>query len=457
MKVASRRVHLIGVGGSGMSGLARLLHGAGVDLTGSDDSLNRTLQALMGEGLSVWAGSRPERVHGENGYVVLSAAVPRTDIELLECERRGFRPLLYAEAVARLGEGKRTLALAGCHGKTTTTAMTVAALRGAGLDPSFLIGGETPELGGNGHGGATDLFVIEACEFNRSFLHYRPFGAAILNFDHDHFDCFPTKEDLEGAFAAFLARVHPGGTVFVQEDVPDAVRRGAREGVAVMRVGTGLFADVRAIEVADDAGSCAFTPVIHGRRLPRVQLAVSGRHNVANGLFALGMAALIGADPEGACRGLAGFGGVRRRFEMHNGQHGGVLVNDYAHHPAEISAVLRTARNRFPGRRVLAAFQPHQHQRTWHLLPAFAESLAPADHCLVADIYGARESQEMRARVCAGDLVTAIRGHGASAEATGHVKELPQRLRSCYHPGDVVLLLGAGDIDQVLDDVVAFL
>ncbi|MEZ5963320.1 MAG: UDP-N-acetylmuramate--L-alanine ligase [Planctomycetota bacterium] len=457
MKFSSRRVHLVGVGGAGMSGLARLLHGVGADVSGSDSGLSKIMQALVAEGLNVWTGSRPERLHGENGYVVMSAAVPRTDPELVECERRGFRPLLYAEAVARLGEGKRTLALAGCHGKTTTTAMAVAALRGAGYDPSFLIGGEIPELGGNGHGGGTELFVIEACEFNRSFLHYRPFGAAILNFDHDHFDCFPTKEDLESAFAAFLSRVHPGGTVFVHEDVPDAVRRGAREGVAVLSVGTGLFADLRAIEVVDETGRCAFTPIVQGQRLPRVQLSVSGRHNVANGLFALGMAVLVGADPEGACRGLAQFGGVRRRFEMHSGSQGGVLVNDYAHHPAEISAVLRTARHRFPGRRLLAAFQPHQHQRTWQLLPKFAESLAPADHCLVADIYGARETLEMRSRVSASDLVAAILSHGASAEATGDVKDLPRRLQSCYHPGDVVLLLGAGDIDQVLDDVVAFL
>lgn len=457
MRVFSRRVHLVGVGGAGVSGLARLLQGIGADVTASDTSASRTTLALQQEGVRLWIGSRPEQIHGENGYVIASAAVPRTDPELAECERRGFKPLIYAEAVARLGEGKRTLALAGCHGKTTTTAMTVSALRGAGLDPSFLIGGEIPEFGGNGHGGDSDLFVIEACEFNRSFHHYRPFGAAILNFDHDHFDCFPTKLDLEEAFAGYLARVHPGGTVFVHEDVPEAVRRGARAGVNMLSVGAGLFADLRAIEVSDDVGRCAFTPVIRGQRLPRVHLAVSGRHNVINALFALGMATLVGADPEGACRGLMEFCGVRRRFETHEGRLGGVLVNDYAHHPAEISAVLRTARNRFPGRRVLAAFQPHQHQRTLHLLPEFAESLAPADHCLVADIYGARESAEMRARISAGDLVEAIRGRGASAEATGQVRDLPARLRSCYHQGDVVLLLGAGDIDQVLDDVVAFL
>lgn len=455
MRLFSRRVHLIGVGGSGVSGLARLLVGVGADLTASDAAASRTTQALQQEGVRLWLGSRPEQIHGENGYVIASAAIPRTDPELTECERRGFKLLLYAEAVARLGEGKRTLALAGCHGKTTTTAMTVCALRGAGLDPSFLIGGEIPELGGNGHGGKSDLFVIEACEFNRSFHHYRPYGAAILNFDHDHFDCFPTKGDLEEAFAGYLARVHPGGTVFVHEDVPDAVRRGVREGVNVLCVGAGLFADLRAIEVEDEGGRCAFTPVIKSQRLARVQLAVSGRHNVMNALFALGMATLAGADPEGACRGLMGFGGVRRRFETHEGSQGGVLVNDYAHHPAEISAVLRTARNRFPGRRVLAAFQPHQHQRTFHLLPEFAASLAPADHCLVADIYGARESAEMKARVRAEDLVAAVRARGGSCEYVGGVAALPERLVRLRDGDDVVLMLGAGDIDQVVGDVVA--
>lgn len=457
MNLFSRRVHLIGVGGSGVSGLARLLHGVGGDVTGSDRAPSRTLQALEQAGIPVWVGSRPERVHGTNGYVVASAAVPRTDPELLECESRGFKPLVYAEAVARLGEGKRTLAIAGCHGKTTTTAMTVAAMRGAGLDPSFLIGGEIPELGGNGHGGATDLFVIEACEFNRSFHNYRPYAAAILNFDHDHFDCFPTTKDLEEAFAGYLAKVHPGGTVFLHEDVPEAVTRGVREGVRVLRLGTGLFADIRAIEITESTGRFSFVPVAHGERLPQVHLSVSGRHNVSNALFAIGMSILAGADPVGACRGLAAFGGVRRRFETHEGSRGGVLVNDYAHHPAEIRAVLRTARTRFPGRRVLAAFQPHQYQRTLTLLPDFAESLSPADHCLVADIYGARESAEITSRVCAADLVTAIRSHGTLAESGGRVQELPALLRGMYHPGDVVLLLGAGDIDQVLEEVVAFL
>jgi UDP-N-acetylmuramate--alanine ligase len=455
MKLFSRRIHLVGVGGAGMSGLARLLHGIGADLTGSDAGASAVTRALVTEGLRVWTGSQPERLHGENGYVVRSAAVPADDVEVAACERRGFTSLLYAEAVARLCEGKKALTIAGTHGKTTTTALTVAALRGAGLDPSFLIGGEVPQLGGNGHGGRTDVFAIEACEFNCSFHHYRPFGAALLNVDHDHFDCFPTHHDLERAFAGYVNRVAPGGALLVHEDVPDAVLAARREDVTVLRVGSGLFADLRPADVRERLGRFSFTPIACGDRLPRVALSLSGRFQMTNALFALGLARLLGASLEGACAGISEFGGVSRRFEVHEGKRGGILINDYAHHPAEIRAVLGAARRRFPGRRLLVAFQPHQHQRTLNLLPQFAESLREADLCLVAQIYGARESEETRSRVSARDLVDAINQCRGNAEDGGTIHDLPNRLRSLSHRDDLILVLGAGDIDRVVDDVLA--
>jgi UDP-N-acetylmuramate--alanine ligase len=382
--------------------------------------------------------------------------VPAADPEVQEGVRRGFTSLLYAEAVGRLSEGRRTLAVAGTHGKTTTTGLAVAALRGAGLDPSHLIGGEVPELGGNGRWGASAEFVVEACEFNRSFHHLRPFGAAILNVDHDHFDCFPSTDDLIDAFAGYLARVRPGGTALVEEGVPRAVLAslGNRD-VRILTVGSGLWCDVRALDARDDLGRFSFVPMLLGRRLPRVQLALSGRHNVHNALFALGLAHVAGADLEGACRGIAGFCGVRRRFELHTGAGGGLLVNDYAHHPAEIRAVLQTARRRFPGRRLLAVFQPHQFQRTLCLLPQFAEALANADTAIVADIYGARESAELQASVSAQDLVASVRALGGEALAGGPVKGLAALVLRQRRDGDVVLLLGAGDVDLALGGIVA--
>ncbi len=452
---ASRRFHFVGVGGSGMSGLARLLGGTGAEVSGSDSQGGAVLDRLVGEGCEVWVGCQPGRILGEDGYVIRSAAVPSSDAEVQECVRRGFTSLLYAEAVGRLSEGKRTLAIGGTHGKTTTTGLTVAALRGAGLDPSHLIGGEVPELGGNGHGGSSPEFVVEACEFNRSFHNLRPFGAAILNLDHDHFDCYPSTDELVDAFAGYLARVRPAGVALVEESVPKAVLNSLRNDVRILTVGAGLWADIRAVDVRDNLGRFSFTPVISRQRLPRVQLTLSGRHNLHNALFALGLAHVAGADPVGACQGIAAFAGVRRRFEVHTGERGGLLVNDYAHHPAEIRVVLQAARKRFPGRRLLVTFQPHQYQRTRCLLPEFADVLATADLTLVADIYGARETAEMKASVCAADLVQAVRERGGRCELGGTVQQVPERVAQLRRDDDLVLVLGAGDIDQAVGGILA--
>ncbi|MGE3174780.1 MAG: UDP-N-acetylmuramate--L-alanine ligase [Planctomycetota bacterium] len=457
MSFASDRFHLVGVGGAGMSGLARLLGGAGKQVSGSDTTGGEALAALGQLGIEAWVGCQPERIVGTDGYVIRSAAVPTSDAEVQECVRRGFTSLLYAEAVGRLSEGRRTLAVGGTHGKTTTTALTVAALRAAGFDPSHLIGGEVPQFGANGHGGTSPEFVVEACEFNRSFHHLRPFGAAILNVDPDHFDCYPSSEDLALAFAGYLARIRPDGVALVEESVPRSVISDLRGDVRVLTVGSGLWTDIRAVDVRERGGCWSFAPMLCGERLPRIELSLSGRHNMHNALFALGLAHVAGADPARAGQGIAAFAGVRRRFEVHHGARGGVLINDYAHHPAEIRVVLETARRRFPGRRLVVAFQPHQHQRTLVLLPQFAEALARADEAIIADIYGARESDEIKAKVSAGDLVEAILRRGGQSSGGGSVGDLPDRIAARARPDDLVLMLGAGDIDRAMEAILASL
>lgn len=451
----SRRFHFVGVGGSGMSGLARLLSGVGGVVSGSDCAGGSIVERLSDEGHDVWVGCQPERIKGLDGYVIRSAAVPLADAEVQQCVRQGFTSLLYAEAVGRLSEGRRTLAIGGTHGKTTTTGLTVSALRGAGRDPSHLIGGEVPELGGNGHGGKGASFVVEACEFNRSFHNLRPFGAAILNLDHDHFDCYPSTDELIEAFAGYLARVRPGGTALVEETVSKAVLSSLRGDVEILTVGSGLWADIRAVDVTERLGCFSFDPVLLGERLPRIHLQLAGRHNMFNAMFALGLAHIAEADLPGACRGISDFVGVRRRFELLTGPAGGMLVNDYAHHPVEIEAVLGAARRRFPGKRLLVAFQPHQYQRTLFLLDGFAEAIATADTALITGIYGARESDEIMASVSAGDLVNGVRELGCDAHFAGPVAGLPEVVEKHYRPGDVILVLGAGDIDAAVGRIVA--
>jgi len=443
------------VGGAGMSALARLLHGIGKHVTGSDAVWSETLTDLESVGITCWKDHCPERIHGENGYVVRSAAVPASDPEVRWCEERGFTSLLYAEAVGRLSEGRRTLAIAGTHGKTSTAAMTVAALRGADVDASHLVGGEIPDLGGNGHGGNEDLLVVEACEFNRSFHQLRPFGAAILNVDHDHVDCYPSVDDLLEAYGGYLARVRPGGVALIDEFVPDAVVESVCDDVRVLRVGAGLFADIRAVDVSDERGLYSFVPMVEGRRLPRVRLRVPGRFQMHNALFAIGLTKLGGADLDLACEGLSEFRGVHRRFEMRQGPSGGILIDDYAHHPEEIRAVLHTARRCFPAKPILVAFEPHQHQRTLHLLDEFAEVLKEADLSIVCDIYSARETGDICDQVSAVDLVDRIRELGGRSEPGGDVRRLPDRIETLRRNDELVLMLGAGQIETVVEDVLA--
>ena len=237
--------------------------------------------------------------------------------------------------------------------------------------------------------------------------------------------------------------------------LPRAVLNSLRGDVSILTVGSGLWADIRAVEVGEQLGQFSFVPVLFGKRLERVCLSLSGRHNMQNALFALGLAQVAGADLAGACRGVAAFTGVRRRFEVHSGPGGGLLVNDYAHHPVEIRCVLQTARRRFPGRRLMVVFQPHQFQRTLCLLEEFADVLATADRCLLADIYGARESAQMRAAVSSEDLAALVRDRGGECTAAGAVAGLPDLVASVRGREDVVMVLGAGDIDSAVGGILA--
>lgn len=455
--ILGERFHFVGIGGAGMSALARLLHQRGASVTGSDDADGPVLQGLSRLGIPVWSGSHAASIAGDGGCVVRSAAVERTHPEVEACQSVGFESLLYSEVLGRLCAELRPLAVAGTHGKTTTVALLAAALRGGGIDASHIVGGDVPDLGGSGHAGASPWLVLEACEFDRTFHRLQADGVALLNFDHDHVDCYPELGDMLAAYAGFAARVRPGGLLVVPADVPEQVLAEVGVGRQVRRVGWGPPADDHPLDARGDAGRYSFVPFVFGRRLPRVHLQLPGLFQVQNALFALTLAVWAGADAAGACRGISSLSGVSRRFELRTGPGGGELVNDYAHHPTEIDAVITTAKQRFPGRRILVVFQPHQHQRTRALLGEFAEVLCRADQSLVAEIYGARESEEIRRMTSAGDLVDAVCLAGGQCASAGSLDEIPSAVLDHYRSGDVVLVLGAGDIDRIVDDVVGLI
>jgi len=465
VKELPKSAFLVGIGGAGMSALARMLHGLGVAVRGSDRADSPLLDQLRTMGIPVrvghcgtaldWIPDSEWRSDGEaETWIIRSAAVPEDTPEFVSARRRGFLCVLYSEAIGRLSTGLKTIAIAGTHGKTSTTALTVAALHSAGLDPSYLIGGEVPSLSGNGHGGRDDLLVVEACEFNRSFHALRPSVAAILNVERDHFDCYPSRESLEESFALYASQLSAGGSLLVHESVTDTVIGRLPANIAVIRVGSGLFADVRALDVAQKFGRFSFTPYWDGTRLPRVDLKLHGSFQVLNALFAIGLAIQAGADPVAACRDLSRFDGVARRFQVQHGRNGGQLVDDYAHHPSEIRAVISTVRKAYPGRKILVAFQPHQYSRTRNLLEEFGAALAEADQCLVADIYAAREDPSVDHGVEVEDLVDAVRRAGGNAAAAGSTLRLGDRILNELEPGAIPVVLGAGELHGVVEEVV---
>jgi UDP-N-acetylmuramate--alanine ligase len=449
-------VHLIGIGGVGMSGIARLLLARGVRVSGSDARESAALDGLRAAGADVSVGHRADQVPAE-ATVVVSTAVRADNPELVEARARGLRVLHRSEALAALMLGHRAVAVAGTHGKTTTTGMLTVLLRVCGLDPSFAIGGELTESGLGAFEGSGEVFVAEADESDGSFLLYRPEVAIITNVEPDHLDHYGSVEAVEAAFEAFCDRVTAGGLLVacgdddgVRRVVGRAAGRLAERSVGIEYYGIGARNDVRVValeqtaagvrfglqELQDDAGPSTVGPLT---------LRVPGAHNALNAAAAWVAARHFGVDGGQALAALStGFGGTRRRFEA-KGEAGGIrVVDDYAHHPTEVEAVLRAARSMATGGRIIAVFQPHLYSRTRIFAAEFGAALGLADEAVVLDVYAAREDPEPGV---SGELIVAQvplpAGRVAYCPLAGDaVAEVVSRARR----GDVVLTLGAGDV-----------
>ncbi|MBT0771086.1 UDP-N-acetylmuramate--L-alanine ligase [Kineosporia sp. J2-2] len=444
--------HLIGIGGAGMSGIARLLLARGVVVSGSDNRDSPVLAALRAGGAAVFIGHRADQVPA-GSTVVISSAVRPENPELVEARERGLRVLHRSEALAALMTGRRPVAIAGTHGKTTTTGMTTVLLRECGLDPSFAIGGELTEGGQGAHDGAGDIFVAEADESDGSFLLYRPEVAVITNVEADHLDHYGTGEAVEAAFAEFCQRVVPGGMVVACGD-DEGVRRVlhqvapklAAHAVRVCRYGLDEDNDVRLVDVEDTPDGVRFSIEARpdGSRIGPVTLRVPGVHNALNSVAAWCVARHFGVSGAPALTAVRSFGGTRRRFEDKGTEDGVRVVDDYAHHPTEVRAVLKAARAVVSDGRVLAVFQPHLFSRTRIFAEDFGAALSLADEVVVLDVYAAREDPEPGVT---GELVAkAVRLPESQVAyrptATAAVEEVLRRAQK----GDLVLTIGAGDV-----------
>jgi UDP-N-acetylmuramate--alanine ligase len=449
---------MIGIGGSGMAALSSLLLQMGKQVSGSDVSGAPALARLRAEGATVFDAHAAANLVDEVDYVVRSSAVPTDNPEVLEAQRRGLRLLPRSAALESVMKGRRVVAVAGTHGKTTTTSLLTVALQHCAADPSFAIGGELNESGSNAHDGSGQIFVAEADESDGAFLVYSPFGALVTNVEADHLDNYGTEEAYHAAFGEFLDRIDPGGFLVACVDDPGAAEladQARSRGLAVVGVGEATSADLRAEGLAFEGSTSTFTVVDHGRRLGEVTLRIPGRHYVLDALAALAAGLKLGFSFADLRRGLEAFSGTRRRMEF-KGEAAGVRVYDsYAHHPNEIAGDLQAARALAGEGRVVVAFQPHLVSRTKIFGPAMGEALGAADEVVVMDVYVAREDPEpgINGRLVASHVPLAPEHVLFEPSWSRTPEAVVERARS----GDLVITLGAGDITLVGPEVLDLL
>jgi UDP-N-acetylmuramate--alanine ligase len=443
------RVHFVGIGGAGMSGIARILLARGIRVSGSDAKESRALAALRAVGATVHIGHAAEHVAGAD-TVVVSSAIRESNRELVGARERGLLVLPRAAALASVMAGRRAVAVAGTHGKTTTTSLLTVALQHCGADPSFAIGGQLNESGANAHNGSGEIFVAEADESDGSFLLYSPHAAIVTNVEADHLDHYGSAEAVDEAFVAFADRVATEGFLVTCADDPGARRladAARARGVTVRTYGVDPAADMRIDGLEVRPGGSEFGLMVDGRFVADVELRIPGRHNALNAAAAFSAGRGLGFGASVLAEGLGSFTGTRRRFENKGSAAGIRVYDDYAHHPTELEATLRAARDMAGTGRVVVAFQPHRYSRTAAFRDEFGKALGLADAVVVMEVYSAGEHPIPGAT-------------GASIAAAvplplGHVLHEPSwsavaaRLATLARPGDLVMTLGAGDVTMI--------
>ena len=445
----NRRVHFIGIGGSGMSGLASMLLDSGAVVTGSELKPNPQTFELSRRGARISRDQIGELLTPDVDLVVRTAAVSDSNREFQVARAFNLRVVKYAELLGQVMQERYGVAVAGTHGKSTTTAMIAYALTRCGADPSFVVGGTVPQLGGGSHSGAGKVFVAEACEFDHSFHNLRPRVAIITNIEEDHLDCYSGIDDIVESFRTFARLVPADGRII-------ANGQDARVGQAI----GGLATPIEWVALEREATwstratgiehGCPRGHILHdGKSVGDLKLSVAGEHNLFNATVAVATCAACGVDPARAAEALAGFTGVDRRMTRVGAYNGATVVDDYGHHPTEIRATLKALRERYEPRRLLCVFQPHQHSRTRFLLNEFATAFASADETIVPDIFFVRDSEAERSRVSAADLVERVSQNGQKARHLPRFDAIVDYLRSVVGEGDLVVTMGAGNVWEV--------
>ncbi len=447
-------IHFIGIGGISMSGLAEILMDEGFTVSGSDAHRSELTEHLEKRGAVLYYGQKAENIRDGIDAVVYTAAIHPDNPELLEVQRRNIPLLTRAELLGQMMKNyKNAIAIAGTHGKTTTTSMVTEIFLQAEKDPTISVGGILHSIGGNIRVGGPEFFVTEACEYTNSFLSFYPTMAMILNIEEDHLDFFKDIHDIRNSFRLFAEKVPENGAVIINGDIENHTEITAGVKGRVITFGHGTENDYTADNITyDEYARPSFELVVRGEKKGRLTLGVPGEHNVYNALAAVAVSVENGLSYEVIAKGLASFTGTDRRFEKKGVFNGVTIIDDYAHHPQEIEATLTAARN-YPHNRIWCVFQPHTYSRTKAFLSGFAEALSLADCVVLADIYAARETDTLG--VSSEDIVQLLKKKGVDAWYLPTFPEIEKFILEHCIPGDLLITMGAGDIVKVGENLLS--
>lgn len=455
---AMERPHFIGIGGAGMSGIAKILTQRGAKVAGSDSKESGTAEALRALGATVHIGHAAEHLADDASCVVVSSAIRADNPELVRAAELSVPVVHRSDALAALmGGGLRSIAVAGTHGKTTTTSMLAVALTELGLDPSYAIGGDLEGPGTNARHGDGDIFVAEADESDRSFQKYDPEVAIVLNVELDHHANYASMDEIYDSFETFVGKIVPGGTLVIAADQPGAVELTAKvrdlSTIKVVTYGEAADADVRVHKVTARGLTSEVTVVLGGRFLT-FTVSVPGRHYAHNAVAALAAGVALGIPAHNLASALGKYTGVKRRLQLKGEANGVQVIDSYAHHPTEMTADLEAMRAAAaPGSRLLVVFQPHLFSRTQELGTQMGQALTLADASVVLDIYPARE--DPIPGITSALIIDAAREAGADVRAVQDKTAVPETVAGMARPGDLVLTMGAGDVTDLGPEILA--
>ncbi len=446
-----KSIHFVGIGGIGMSGIARVLLDMGHKVSGSDLELNDLTRKIERRGGKVYCGHSGSNIPDDAGLVVYSSSIGKSNVELKEAYKRGVRVVHRAEMLGELFNVRKGIAVSGMHGKTTTTSLISVMLKGAGLDPTVIIGGEVSQFEGNANLGKAGIIAAEADESDSSFIHLNPYYAVITNIEMEHLDHFKSLDDIKSAYRSFINNLKKGGRIFYNMDDPN-VRAVVKDfPYKSSSFGFSEEADLWPTEINMKGFKSSFLCMSKGKALGKIELNIPGRHNILNALAAISVGLELGIKFDTIAPSLAVFSGAKRRFQLRYDAGGVMLIEDYAHHPTEVKAVLDACKN-WEAKRIVAVFQPHRYSRTKFLLEEFGRCFNGVDKLILTDIYAASESPIKGVSVK--NIYNKVRQNGISDVEIVKKDRIAGRIIEIQRPGDMILLLGAGDIKLVADTVV---